>query len=161
MFNTLVRASKKLYFDTNLNLHKKNPKKTWDLLKEAANLSKSNDSVEKIVVNNQTVNDPSKIAEHFNDFFVNIGTSIAQSISASNAKPEDFMPNLQNIVELDLGNISPIHVCDIIKSLPAKNSLDCDGISSKLLKKIAIEISVPIAHVFNLSVTNGIFPTKL
>jgi len=78
-----------------------------------------------------------------------------------NAKPEDFMPNLPNLIELDLGNITPIHVCDIIKSLPAKNSLDSDGISSKLLKKISIELSVPLAHIFNLSVVQGVFPEKL
>ena len=161
LFNTLVRESKKNYFGTNLNLNKKNPKKTWDLLKEAANLNKTNDNVDKLMSGNTTINDPGQIAEQFNDYFVNIGTSISQSITHTNAKPEDFMPNLQNIIELDLGNISPTHICDIIKSLPAKNSLDSDGISANLLKKIANEISVPIAHVFNLSVVNGVFPSKL
>ena len=83
LFNTLMRASKKLYFGSNLEFHKKNPKKTWDILKEAANLHKSNDTVEKIVVNNVTINDPGEIANHFNDFFVNIGSSISQSITAT------------------------------------------------------------------------------
>jgi len=161
LFNTLLRASKKLYFSSNLTRNKKNPKRTWDLLKEAASLGKSNDNVEKLISDNVTISDPKLIADHFNDFFVKIGSTIAQSVTKTNAKPEDFMPVYNNLNELDLGNISPIHICDIIKSLQAKNSLDSDGISSKLLKKIAIEISVPIAHIFNLSVTQGIFPAKL
>jgi len=145
----LVRASKKLYFSSNLGKFKKNPKKTWELLKEAANLNKSSESVEKLISGNETITDQGQIAEIFNDFFVNIGTSISQSISHTTAKPEDYMPNLQNLQELDLGNISPTHVCDIIKSFQAKNSLDSDGLSSNLLKKISREISLPLAHVFN------------
>ena len=34
IFTKTIRASKKLYFDTNLNKARKNPKKTWDLIRE-------------------------------------------------------------------------------------------------------------------------------
>jgi hypothetical protein len=39
--------------------------------------------------------------------------------------------------------------------------MDSDGISSKLLKSIKNEICTPLAHIFNLSVNQGIFPKKL
>jgi hypothetical protein len=39
IYNTLIRASKKLYFEQNLFINKRNPKKTWELLKEATNLT--------------------------------------------------------------------------------------------------------------------------
>ena len=42
-----------------------------------------------------------------------------------------------------------------------KTSPDLDGISLSLLKFVADEISGPLGHVFNLSLTNGIFPEKL
>ena len=71
------------------------------------------------------------------------------------------MPVLQNIQELDLGTTNQVHVCDIIKSLQPKNSMDIDGISTKLLKFLAIELSWPLAHIFNLSLTTGIFPDRL
>ncbi len=161
IFNTLLRKSKKMYFDSNLNANQKNPKKTWELLKEAANLGKSNDKIEKISVGQQTINDQGQISECFNDFFVNIGTKISESITKSNYKPEDFMPNYQNLQELEFNDISPTLICDIIKSLQSKGSMDSDGISSKLLKSIANEICQPIAHVFNLSVISGKFPKKL
>ena len=47
---------------------------------------------------------------------------------------------------------------DIIKSFDSKASPDIDGISLKLIKFIAYEISRPIAHIFNLSLEKGIFP---
>jgi len=71
------------------------------------------------------------------------------------------MPILDNITNLDLGSTSQVHVCDIIKSLQTKNSCDIEGISTKLLQKISIEVSWPLAHIFRLSLTTGIFPSKL
>jgi hypothetical protein len=63
--------------------------------------------------------------------------------------------------DLDFGNVNAYHVSDIIKSFPNKQSLDINGISLKLLKFINSEISTPLAHIFNLSFANGIFPQKL
>jgi hypothetical protein len=71
------------------------------------------------------------------------------------------MPTYDNLDEMQLENIFPAHICDIIKSFASKGSTDINGISSKLLKMVKIEISKPLAHIFTLSVTQGIFPDKL
>jgi hypothetical protein len=39
--------------------------------------------------------------------------------------------------------------------------MDSEGISVKMLKNVAIEISTPLSHIFNLSLKKGIFPSKL
>jgi len=161
IYNNLVRLSKKMYFDSNFTKFKKNPKKTWELLKEAANLNSSNDSVERLRVNNEDVTDPGLMAEHFNDFFVKIGKEISDSISETDVKPESFMPDLPDLNELELNEIHSTLIRDIIKSFTSKGSLDSDGLSTKLLKNISNEICGPLAHIFNLSVQQGIFPNKL
>jgi len=161
IFNNLVRTSKKMYFNENFTKFKKNPKKTWELLKEAANLNKSNDSVERLCVGNEIITDPGQIAEHFNDFFVKIGKEISDSIKKTDVTPESYMPNLPNLQELEFNEIHAVLIRDIIKSFVTKGSLDSDGISTKLLKSISNEICEPLAHVFNLSVQQGIFPSKL
>jgi hypothetical protein len=92
---------------------------------------------------------------------VKIGPEIRNSINPTNVDPESFMPEYPNLQNLELENVNPTHICDIIKSFEAKNSLDCDGISSKLLKSISAEISTPICHIFNLSVNTGTFPSRL
>jgi len=71
------------------------------------------------------------------------------------------MPTLNNIQNLELGSTSQVHVCDIIKSMQPKNSCDIDGLSTKLLQKLQIELSLPLAHIFNLSLNTGVFPSKL
>jgi len=97
----------------------------------------------------------------FTTFFVNIGTEIANSITPTDHKPEDFIPTYENLEPLQLNDIHPTLICDIIKSFQSKGSLDSDGISTKLLKAIKNEISTPIAHIFNLSVQQGKFPGKV
>ena len=62
---------------------------------------------------------------------------------------------------MDLGNTGPIHIADIVKSLQPKKSTDVDGLSMYLIKKIINEINVPLAHIFNMSLSKGIFPDKL
>ena len=156
-----MRASKKLYFNSNLEKNIKNPKKTWDLLKEAANLQTTKVNIDKISSDNITLTDPKSIADKFNDFFVKIGPEISDSVNPSLHKPEDFVPNLEGIHQLEFSDISPTLICDIIKYLESKSSTDSDGISSKLLKRVSNEICIPIAHIFNLSVNQGIFPEKL
>ena len=48
MYNTLLRQHKQKYYADNLELNAKNPKRSWKLLKEAANLHKTNATVKKI-----------------------------------------------------------------------------------------------------------------
>ncbi len=160
-YNCILRNSKKLYFDKNFDLHKHNPKKTWELLKEATNLTKSSDKIEKLNINNTLVNDPTLIANEFNDFFTGVGVQISESIIPTMAKPEDFMPIRDDINDLDLGTTNQTHFCDIVKSLQPKCSMDSDGLSTKLLKIIANEISGPMSHIFNLSLLNGSFPSVI
>ena len=160
-YNTALRQSKQKYYTENLNLNTKNSKRTWELLKEAANLNKTKTTIDKINKNDNIITNPVDIANEFNDFFTTIGVKIAENIKPSIAKPEDFMPQLDNLENLDLGTTSQTHICDIIKSLQPKNSCDVDGISTKLLKALAIEISSPLSHIFNLSLKDGIFPSRL
>ena len=43
----------------------------------------------------------------------------------------------------------------------SNKSFGYDGISAKILKKVAKESSKPLTHIFNLSFLNGIIPDKL
>jgi hypothetical protein len=161
IYNTMLRQCKQKYYNDNLIKNKHNVKRSWQLLKEAANLNKNTSKVDKINKNGNILTDPTEIAEEFNEFFTDIGIKISESVRPTNAKPEDYMPNLQDINNLELGNTNQVHICDIIKSLQPKSSCDIEGISTKLLKSLATEISWPLAHIFNLSLTTGVFPAKL
>ncbi len=42
-----------------------------------------------------------------------------------------------------------------------KTSPDLDGISVSLLKFVADEVCIPLGHIFNVSITTGLYPDKL
>ena len=46
IYTKTLRASRKLYFDSNFFKAKKNPKKTWDLIREAIGSDTSNSKIE-------------------------------------------------------------------------------------------------------------------
>ena len=141
---------------------KKNCKKTWDLIREVTFGHESKKSnVEKITVNNSEINDPQLIADEFNNFFTEIGSKISNSIQPTITQPENYLTDLPNCRQLDLGQTGPVHFCDILKSFEPKKSQDIEGISIELLKYISTAISTPLSHIFNLSLSTGIFPSKL
>jgi hypothetical protein len=63
-----------------------------------------------------------------------------------------------DIPPLELHNIGPGTVTDLFKSLDNKSGCDIDGISTSLLKHVVHEVCTPLAHIFNLSLSSGIFP---
>ena len=160
IYNKTLRASRKLYFDVNFQHAKKNPKKTWDLIREAIGTEPSHPKINKLTISGKTVNDPEIITNEFNKFFVNAGKHVAAEISKTTVVPESFI-QAKNTPLLEFSNTSPGEIVDIIKGFQSKTSSDIDGISMKLLKVVAIEISSPLAHIFNLSLKKGIFPSAL
>jgi hypothetical protein len=161
VYNKLLRASKKLYYRNHITANKKNPKKLWSLLKEVSTGNAENDKIEKIVVNGNPVSEPVQIANQFNTFFSSIGNQISESVEPIDSEACDFLEENQEIPVLEMGGTSQAQIVEIIKSFESKSSTDLDGISTKLLKFVAYEISFPLAHVFNLSLSTGNFPSKL
>ena len=162
MYNKIVRISKQMFVDDNFKKFQKNPKKTWDFLKETTFGHKTNHQINEMEINGKCTKDPKIISENFNNFFSVIGKNISDSVTQTVKKPKDYIPDFNpNKPKFSLDNTGPIHVCDIIKTFDNKSSCDLDGLCLKILKKIAINISVPLAHIFNLSLDKGIFPTNL
>ena len=158
---SLIKLSKKLHYENSLRNSKKNPKKTWEIIKEVTYGQLNSKKIEKITTNGTTLSSPQDIANEFNNFFSEIGKTISENILPTTKKPEDYLTNVPDPPLLDLGQTGPIHICDILKTLEPKKSTDMDGLSMSLIKQISTQIAVPLAHVFNLSLTSGIFPSKL
>ena len=68
VFNRIIRASKQMYLDDNFKKYQKNPKKTWDLLKETTFGTKTSREIKEITSNGKTTNDPNEMANIFNKF---------------------------------------------------------------------------------------------
>jgi hypothetical protein len=77
-----------MYFEKGLAENEKNPKKTWDILKEATNIRNDKSKIEKITVNDNSTTDPKQIANEFNNYFSKIGIQISESVTPTIIQPE-------------------------------------------------------------------------
>jgi len=93
LFNTVVRASKKLYFETQLQKNSSNLKKTWQLINSAIKKPAKNSKITpEIYINNVLESDPKTVANHFNKFFSTAALNIVKDINPCDRPPDDTVP---------------------------------------------------------------------
>ncbi len=102
-----------------------NPKKIWQTLNEILGKGRKLDCIEKLNINGVPSTNPTDISNHFNKFFTEIGQP-----------------------EMNLQNTTPEHVLKTINKFKSKNSSDVQGVTSKMIKFIGREISIPY-HTFS------------
>ena len=77
-------------------------KRTWATINENLNRNrKSNNFLLEFIVNNESITDTKDIANHFNNFFSNIGTNLSSSIKLDdrNSAFTDYL-HIQQITAL-------------------------------------------------------------
>ena len=112
-----------------------------------------------ITVNNETITNPSDIANAFNNYFAKVAIDIQFSIRFSKKK-YDYLPPL-NIESFFLTPTNSTEVSNIIFSLNQNKSDEPDSIPIKILKLLNKDISDQLAILFNQSFSSGIFPSIL
>ena len=100
------------------------------------------------------------IAHEFNNYFVNVGPRLANSIKHKSHPPDEYLnnPNLRSIFIMPT---TDTEILKIVGKMKSKSSCGYDDISSKLLKQTINGIITPLVHIINLSLSSGIFPDKM
>ena len=118
---------------------------------------------ESFLINDTSVKHNQKIADEFNSYFSGIGNKLASDIIRNDTNYLKFDQFLNNPCTNDF-TFRPIPIettVNVINKLASKNSRGHDGISTKLLKLITIEISETLTIIINQSLYCGIFPDNL
>ena len=80
-----LKKSKNIYYNEFFEVNNNNIKKTWEGIRSIVNISKSKmPSVTQIKVKDKTIDNPKKVVEAFNNFFVNVGSNTEKNILKSN-----------------------------------------------------------------------------
>ena len=103
--------------------------------------------------------DKKRICNGFNDFYINVGSNLAQKIPNSINTPKDYIKECnQNSMFVD--SVSKEDVVKIVCSLKSA-SAGWDGISLNIVKSSFTSIVEPLTHCMNLSLMKGIVPNEL
>ena len=157
-----IRLAKTQYYHTQFENFKSDIKKTWNQINEILSKKKKSAELPKyFVIGNKTITENTDIANCFNNFFCNIGPSLANTIiSPCNKAYTDYMK--QNITSsFSFDSVTTEHVAKLIRKLKSKSSSGHDGLSSIQLKYISDDIITVLTHIINQSLCTGIFPTSL
>ena len=158
-----IRAAKREYYFKTFTSQKNDIKKTWKTIDETLNRRKNKSKFpSEFIVNNRSIADQKEIADQFNIFFSNIGSTLSDSIEIDDSTL-DFTDYLNNPTQhhFNFNTITESETLSIISKLKSKNSSGKDEISNKLLKSIKDAIAKPLTIIINQSLKTGVFPDAL
>ena len=140
------KISNKL-LDTNLQ-----PKDYWRTLKQFIK-PQQRSSIPPLNADDVILDDDSDKANLFNDYFTQ-QTSLDDTHASLPATP------LENTTTLSSFIITQDEVQETLKSLNVGKAVGPDSISNRLLKELAVPLSLPLCDLFNFSLQNGQVPTS-
>ena len=155
---SILKRHEKEYYKSLLETNKNNLKKTWTVIRNVVNNCKQTKLNDSFSYNNSIITDKKTISNKFNDYFVNIGSTLAAQIPTSG-------PFKRYLLEANTESIflTPIDEQEIRKIiLDTRNSAPGhDEITSKVIKPIIDILTTPLTYITNLSFTEGVFPSEL
>ena len=156
----LLKTAEKIHYQDLLLKYKDNLKKSWSIIKGIINKNKRQENQKKFKLNDGSITDNKQvISDRFNDFFVNIGPTLAKAIPQVRNHPVSFMGDrIEQSIFLE--PVTEGEINQIIISLN-DNAPGYDDISAMLLKVSSMYISQPLTYICNLSLQEGVFPDEL
>jgi len=161
MLTTVLRNAEKLYYENRFTEIQDDIKSTWKLIKSLINDNKpKNESVDELSINGQVILDKQIIAHKFNEYFINIGNDLSKKIPNVPEKYTDYLKHLNVTKSFFCKPTNASEITDITSKLKACKSAGYDDIHPSVVKSVISTIANPLAHIFNLSLSSGIFPNN-
>ena len=157
-----LRKAKADYYHKQFQNNVSDIKKTWTKINEVlCRKSKKAEMPDYFLDGNKVLTENVDIANCFNNFFANIGPTLANSIKGPMG--QSYKDYLKTKIESNFSfdTVDNTYVLNLINKLKPKTSFGHDGLSSIMLKDIATSVSPILTCIINQSLCTGIFPESL
>ena len=153
----LLREAKAQFYHAEFYKFKDDIKKTWGTINDAIKHKKVSNNI-VLNENNEKI-DESNIPSKFCTYFTTIADKLVSEIPNSDVEPKTYLNN--RIMSSFL--MSPIFNDEIEKAIVDLKDNGCGlyKFSTKVLIAVRNDISIILAHVFNLCITQSYFPNEL
>ena len=160
--NQCIRTAKKEYYVNEFTKYKNDIRKTWETLKGIICKNKMKSEYPPFLMDmGQQISGDKNIADKFNEYFTQIGPSLANSIDIANMATFHTYLKKPNSSSFQFQYTDAPSVQKIINNLKPKSSAGHDNISSKLLRHMGEIVAYPLSIIINQSLCTGIFPNWL
>ena len=134
----------------------------WELINQVIGKAADKSSViSHITVNETEILNEKAIANEFGKYFSTVGKNFAGKVKNSKRKITYYNDKIiRNSKSIYFHCTTETEIKKLIENLLNKTSSGYDNVSNILLKKLCTAITTPLSLIFNLSISNGIFPKK-
>ena len=157
-----IRESKKQFYQSYFSKNSNNIKETWKGIKTIINIkNKSKNYQSSLLVDNNLITDPKKVADSFNDYFSSIADNLQKKIRNHGKHFTEYLkdPNPHTFF------LRPTTKTEVINTITAHININKgvgpNSTPSVLLHTIKHTIAEPLADLINLSFETGIYIDKL
>ena len=163
IYNKTKKELKQNYYWTRCIEYKCNAKKLWGLINDTIKKVKHKGSIiPYIMVDGLQQYNPCEIANCFRKFYSNLGPELASKVLPGTTTVSTYINNIpRRIGSMVLNPTTVQEINVLIKNLPNKSSHSHDNISNIMLKSLRPSITYPLCHIFNTSLMEGMFPSKM
>ena len=154
----LLQNAQEEFLKGKLENLKDNPRKFWRVVNEMSGIGKNKKNKNgcgKIEEENGTIHENMEAAEFMNNYYVNVGPSLANDHKIIWDKPRC---KVESNLTFTFSVINAKEVQELVKDIQIIKSSAIEGLSSRLLKDSFEVIISELTHLYNCSLQQGKFP---
>ena len=129
-------------------------KATWKAINKLLGKNKKS-GCKSLIINNQTVTDPSAIANSFNIYFTNVATDIRNELPQTIKNFREFFPGRSPQLSFFFTPTDPYETKSTLNKLKSKTSTGTDKKPTIVLKHLPDNFICALTYVFNRSMMEG------
>ena len=156
----ILRAAEKNYYADKFELFKFNTKQTWQTVKHILHKRDITPLVDSFKINNTVTTDKITITNKFNEYFVNIGPTLANKIPDTADTYKKYLSGTYK-ASFSMYPATPDEIVNVVKLLHLKRSSGFDDVSVETLILSIPHIAMPITKIINKSLCTGIVPDDI
>ena len=159
LFEKIKNQSKTKHYSTLLKKYQGNSKQTWKVMKEVIGKTKLSvdEFPKKLSINNEEIFNKQLIANHFNNYFINVGSNLAAKIPHS----EKHFTSVESKEKLENNELNEKEFKKAFESLKPNKSSGFDEINPNVVRCSYGELFYPLFQICKQSIKFGIFPDKM
>ena len=147
-----LREAKTAYYKLEFEKVKHDRKQAWNTVNKILNRKKNSPDINCIETQIGEINNPSELADCFNDYFTNIGSDIAKSMPNSDRNFTDYLSKATSNFKFQVVSESKVH--RLLLSLNPCKATGIDKIPAKIIRVASPIIADSLTKIFNEAIRN-------
>ena len=162
-YKVRLRKARESHYDELFKALKDKPAKLWKVVNDlCGRKNRSSDVPASLISDNVVLSEPQQIVDALNEHFANVGLTTTSCLGRCRPSELSLMePPYTGTGKFSLSPVEPHEFCNTVKKVKADFGNSSENVPSRLIADFAYILSIPLAAVFNLSVTSGVFPQEL